>query len=69
MKIGLILFLAKYYHRIPVSDVNKFRFLFFPIICVTAPALLVISQPDLGTAILIGFTTMLLIDEATNALT
>ena len=53
MKIGLILFLAKYYHRIPVSDVNKFRFLFFPIICVTAPTLLVISQPDLGTAILI----------------
>ena len=53
MKIGLILFLAKYYHRIPFSDVNKFRFLFFPIICVTAPALLVISQPDLGTAILI----------------
>ena len=53
MKIGLILFLAKYYHRIPVSDVNKFRFLFLPIICVTAPSLLVISQPDLGTAILI----------------
>jgi len=54
MKIGLILFLAKYYHRIPVADVNKFKHLFFPIVSVMAPVLLVVSQPDLGTAILIA---------------
>ena len=28
MKIGLILFLAKYYHRIAAHDVNKIKFLF-----------------------------------------
>ena len=28
MKIGLILFLAKYYHRISTQDVNKIKFLF-----------------------------------------
>ncbi len=54
MKIGLIMFLAKYYHRIPANDVNKVKFLFLPIIALIAPALLVISQPDLGTAVLIA---------------
>jgi rod shape determining protein RodA len=54
MKIGLILFLAKYYHRLPAQDVNKFRYLFLPIIALIAPVLLVITQPDLGTSILIA---------------
>ena len=31
MKIGLIAFLAKYYHRIPAQDVNRIKFLFLPI--------------------------------------
>ena len=53
MKVGLILFLSKYYHRIPNSDVNRLKFLFFPIIALLAPVLLVVTQPDLGTSILI----------------
>ena len=31
MKIGVILFLAKYYHRIPIESVNRLKFLFTPI--------------------------------------
>ena len=54
MKIGLILFLAKYYHRIPVYEVNKIKYLFLPIIALVAPILLVITQPDLGTSLLIA---------------
>ena len=54
MKIGLILFLAKYYHRISTNDVNKIKHLFLPIVALTAPVLLVVAQPDLGTAILIA---------------
>ena len=54
MKIGLILFLAKYYHRISTNDINRIKFLFFPIVSLIAPVLLVISQPDLGTSILIA---------------
>ena len=54
MKIGLILFLAKYYHRIPLHEVNRLKFLFLPIIALLAPVLLVITQPDLGTSILIA---------------
>ena len=54
MKVGLILFLAKYYHRIPLENVNKIKFLFLPVVVLFSPVLLVTMQPDLGTAILIA---------------
>ena len=54
MKVSLILFLSKYYHRISAGDVNKIKFLFVPIVALFAPVLLVITQPDLGTSILIA---------------
>ena len=54
MKIGLILFLAKYYHRIQADDVNRLKYLFLPIIAVMGPVILVVTQPDLGTSILIA---------------
>ncbi|OUX36648.1 MAG: rod shape-determining protein RodA [Candidatus Pelagibacter sp. TMED273] len=54
MKVGLILFLAKYYHRIPIESVNRVKFLFLPIFVLIFPVLLVVMQPDLGTSILIA---------------
>ena len=54
MKIALILFLAKYYHRISTGDVNRTRYLIQPILALIFPVILVITQPDLGTAFLIG---------------
>ena len=54
MKIGLIMFLSKYYHRVTTNDVNKLKFLFLPIVVLVAPSLLVVSQPDLGTSVLIA---------------
>ena len=54
MKIGLILFLAKYYHRISSGDVNRAKFLLSPIFALSAPVILVLTQPDLGTAFLIA---------------
>ena len=54
MKVALILFLAKYYHRISTQDVNKIKYLFLPIVVLVAPVLLVVAQPDLGTSILIA---------------
>ena len=53
MKIGIILFLSGYYHKISEGDVNKIKFLLFPLLAILAPFILVVSQPDLGTAILI----------------
>ena len=54
MKIGLILFLAKYYHRISIENINKVKYLFVPVVALVAPVLLVIMQPDLGTSLLIA---------------
>ena len=54
MKIGLILFLAKYYHKISSGDVNKFRYLAQPLLALLFPVILVITQPDLGTSFLIA---------------
>ena len=54
MKVGLILFLAKYYHRVPLENVNKIKFLVLPIVVLISPVLLVVMQPDLGTSILIA---------------
>jgi len=54
MKIGLILFLAKYYHRVSIDNINRLKFLFIPIVAIIAPVLLVVTQPDLGTSLLIA---------------
>jgi len=54
MKIGLIIFLAKYYNKIPSNDVSKIKFILLPIIIIFIPTSLVITQPDLGTALLIA---------------
>jgi rod shape determining protein RodA len=54
MKVGLILFLAKYYHRVSIENMNSIRYLVVPLIALIAPLLLVATQPDLGTSILIA---------------
>ena len=54
MKVGLILFLAKYYHRTSIENINSLRYLFLPIVALVAPLILVATQPDLGTSILIA---------------
>jgi rod shape determining protein RodA len=54
MKIGLILFLAKYYHRVSIENINRLKYLSAPIVAIIAPVLLVITQPDLGTSLLIA---------------
>ena len=54
MKVGLILFLAKYYHRVSIENMNSLKYLIIPIIALIGPLLLVVTQPDLGTSILIA---------------
>ena len=61
MKITLILFLANYYHKLSPADVNKVRFIVVPISVIMIPVFLVISQPDLGTSILIAATGLIML--------
>ncbi len=54
MKIAVIVSFARYYHRIQGSDIQSYKYLLQPIILLLIPCYLVITQPDLGTAILIA---------------
>jgi rod shape determining protein RodA len=56
MKITLVLALARYFHGLTHDDVGRPLFLLVPLAMVAAPVVLVLRQPDLGTAgmILLG---------------
>ena len=56
MKIAIILCLAKYYHRLKVENVNNFTSILTSLNIIIIPIILVLSQPDLGTSILIALS-------------
>ena len=53
MKIGIILCLAKYYHRVSIEKLNSFLSISIALSMILIPIFFVLSQPDLGTSILI----------------
>jgi rod shape determining protein RodA len=55
MKIVVIMALARYFHGASLEETRKISFLVIPAIMVLAPIALVLLQPDLGTALMIGF--------------
>ena len=61
MKIALIIFLARYYNKIPSQNVHHIKYIFIPFLSFLAPMFLVIAQPDLGTAVLIGVSGVIVI--------
>jgi rod shape determining protein RodA len=56
MKIGIVLALARFYHSVSAQDAKWSWKLLIPVAMIGAPAVLVMHQPDLGTAILIALT-------------
>ena len=61
MKIAIIICFAKYYHRIQLSNVNRIKNIVIPILILFIPITLVIGQPDLGTAILIALSGIIVL--------
>ena len=61
MKIGIILCLAKYYHRISVEKVNSFISISIALTIILIPIIFVLSQPDLGTSILIATSGLIIL--------
>ena len=61
MKIAIIACLAKYYHRIQFNKVNTFQVMFVAFVILILPIMLVITQPDLGTSILIALSGLVVI--------
>ena len=61
MKISVILCLAKYYHRLKIDDINSFTNIVIALTIIIIPIILVISQPDLGTSILIASSGLIIL--------
>ena len=61
MKIAIIICFAKYYHRMQLSNVNKIKNIIIPILILFIPIALVLSQPDLGTSILIALSGIIVL--------
>lgn len=55
MRISVVLVMAKYFSEYSLDEVKKTRTLIWPSLLVFAPILFVLSQPDLGTAMLLLF--------------
>ena len=60
MKIFLIISLAKFFDEKKFQESRDYFFLIIPMLIVTIPFLLVLIQPDLGTAMLILFVSIVI---------
>lgn len=54
MKVALVMALAAYYDWLDVSKVSKPLWVFLPVVLIFVPVLLVLKEPDLGTALLLA---------------
>ena len=61
MKIAVILCLAKYYHRLKIDSVNSSINIVVALTIIIVPIILVLSQPDLGTSILIASSGLIIL--------
>lgn len=53
MKIALVMLLAAYYDWLPLNKTSRPLWVLLPVVLILAPTLLVLTQPDLGTALLL----------------
>ncbi|HET9149045.1 MAG TPA: rod shape-determining protein RodA [Alphaproteobacteria bacterium] len=53
MKVSLVVVLARYFHGLSAEDAGKILPLLWPLVLVVVPVLLVLKQPDLGTAVML----------------
>jgi len=53
MKVALVLALARYFHSVSAEDIGRLRYLVVPALMVAFPVVLVLKQPDLGTAMML----------------
>ena len=61
MKVAIIMCLAKYFHRIKIENINSFTSITIVLSIIIIPIIFVISQPDLGTSILIALSGLIIL--------
>lgn len=54
MKVALVMALANYYHALPSGRISHPLWLLVPLAMIAAPMALIMRQPDLGTAMMLG---------------
>ncbi|MCQ2734327.1 MAG: rod shape-determining protein RodA [Alphaproteobacteria bacterium] len=60
MKIGIVLFLARYFSSITIQGIQSVRSLVIPAIFTLLPVSLIMLQPDLGTSLMVLFTAAIM---------
>ena len=58
MKISLVLALARYFHASSLQSIQTVRGIILPALMALFPAALIAMQPDLGTSLMLVFTTV-----------
>lgn len=53
MKVAVVLALARYFHSRGLEDTGRPVFLIIPLVLVGAPVVMIMRQPDLGTALMV----------------
>src|SRR5579871_6887406 len=53
MKVAMVLALARYFHGVAIEDIGRPLLLIVPAGLILVPAVLVLKQPDLGTAMML----------------
>ena len=61
MKVALVLALARYYHDLSPEKISRLGGLIPPAIMIALPMALIVEQPDLGTAVLLGATGVVMV--------
>ncbi len=61
MKIAIIVCFARYFHREQLTNINSFKNILLSMAILILPILLVVSQPDLGTSILIAISGLIVL--------
>ena len=61
MKVAIILCLAKYYHRLKIENVNSLTSITIVLSIILIPIIFVLSQPDLGTSVLIALSGLIIL--------
>lgn len=57
MKIAMVLVLARYFHTSSLQSIESVRGIIPPLLMAIFPVFLIVLQPDLGTALMLIFTT------------
>lgn len=60
MKISMVLFLAKYFQNSTLGQIRSIRGMVAPVLMTLFPVTLIVLQPDLGTALMLMFTAVVI---------